>query len=159
GKSPLEPLVHPWAWTCKTCKPECFWIGIDYQMWWFRRGPVPGPLVTRGFAGDPIPGAPGQPGTRVVFGDTDINYNMIPGLRGEVGFWLDDDNRYSLEIEGFATSSRNQHLRFASDDAGNPLIGRVFRNTETNRLADFFVSFPGVLTGSTDIEMPTQMGG
>src|SRR5688572_15167165 len=48
--------------------PPGLWASFEYLNWWIRSGPVSAPLVTVGDPTDPIPGAIGQPGTRVLSG-------------------------------------------------------------------------------------------
>src|SRR5262245_57496648 len=73
------------------CDPEPgpqdrFWMRADYLMWWVRSGPLNTPLVTTGSPQDPVPGALGQGGTRVLFGDSPLSYGMFSGLRLAAGF-------------------------------------------------------------------------
>src|SRR5690349_12072152 len=49
-------------------------FSADYLLWWVRKGPTPGPLLTTGSADDAIPGALGQPNTVPLFGDGGLNY-------------------------------------------------------------------------------------
>src|SRR5947209_3363321 len=50
------------------------WANADYLLWWIRKGPLPVPLVTTGSENDALPGVPGQPGTRVLFGGSGTDY-------------------------------------------------------------------------------------
>ncbi|HKI30681.1 MAG TPA: hypothetical protein VKA46_02230 [Gemmataceae bacterium] len=58
------------------CSPDVggrFWGGADSLLWWVKDGPLPLPLVTTGNPSDPHPGALGQPGTHVLFGDHSLD--------------------------------------------------------------------------------------
>jgi hypothetical protein len=105
-----------------------FWVSADYAMSWIRPERLTAPLVTVGSPADAIPGALGQPGTVVVFGNNNIDFGRFNGVRAEVGVFLDSDNHFSLDAAGeFAFEN---HVKFAkfSDPAGNPIIGRPFFN-------------------------------
>ena len=54
-----------------------------------------------GQPGRSIPGALGQPGTNVLFGGRDVNFNGMNGFRLTFGGWLDNDNKFGLEVSGF----------------------------------------------------------
>src|SRR5438132_527200 len=90
----------PSAAPCPTdCNPGCadrspcgppgrFWVSAEYLYWWTKGMHVP-PLVTAGSATDTIPGALGQPGTRVLLGG-DIDSEGHSGARFSAGFWLNE---------------------------------------------------------------------
>ena len=51
---------------------EGVWFHVDYLLWWVRPGPVSRPLVTSGSPLDAVPGALGQSGTAVLFGNETV---------------------------------------------------------------------------------------
>src|SRR5206468_1061227 len=61
-----------------------FYASAEYLLWWLKGEHIP-PLVTAGSASDLVPGALGQPGTAVLFGDTSINGGVRSGARFRVG--------------------------------------------------------------------------
>src|SRR5262245_1149989 len=77
AREPVEPVVYH--------RDHCekWWVGVHYLMGWMRQGPLGVPLVTTGSVADAVPGAIGQPGTVVLFGDSKIDYRMFQGVRGE----------------------------------------------------------------------------
>ena len=97
------------------CKPECadrcvcgppgrFWVSAEYLYWWTKGSNLP-PLVTAGSPGDAVPGALGQPGTRILFGG-DLDSQGHNGGRFEAGFWLDDSHTVGIEAGYFFLGSR-----------------------------------------------------
>ncbi len=95
---------------------------------------------------DAHPGAIGQPGTAVLFGDK-ISYGLISGARLQGGLFLDEDNRFSLELAGLILPMTQVHSQVASDGTGNPLIARPFFNTAAQENQSILVSAPSSLTG------------
>lgn len=153
------------CWTCKSPKCECWWASADFLLANIRPAPLPGPLVTRGFfdptlgLGDPLPGVPGQPGTAVLFGDRNLNFDTLPGVRGEMGFWLDQDNTYSLAVTGFWLAEQTERFTFTADPAGRPLLARIVFDPDQNRFRALGVSVPGLLTGFIDINAKAELFG
>jgi hypothetical protein len=65
--------------------PAGLWVNTELLLWWMRGMHVP-PLVTTGSLNDAQPGALGQPGTQIVFGDEDINDRLRAGGRLQFGW-------------------------------------------------------------------------
>ncbi len=96
------------------------WGGVDYLLWWIKDQPVPTPLVTTGNPLDPIPGALGQEGTRVLFGGNNIGYGAFSGLRATLGGWLDPAGQIGLEGSAFLLEQRVSNFAVASNASGSP---------------------------------------
>jgi hypothetical protein len=133
------------------------WVSTDYLLWWMRRGPVNTPLVTAGSVNDAIPGALGQNGTRVLFGDHAFDYGAFSGLRLQGGFDLSAD--VGLEGSYFFLEQRSVLFHAASDPSGNLIIGRPVFNNQTGLQDVYSTSLPGVFTGSTDAATHTDLQG
>ena len=86
-------------------------------MWWVKNGPVPVPLVTTGNTG-----VIGDPTTRVLFGDGNINYGLFSGLRLTAGAWLDPGQNIGLEGSGFGLFNNSKQFLASSNPGGVPLI-------------------------------------
>src|SRR5208283_6095108 len=71
GQSATSPITAPLWGMCKS--QPVIWASSDYLFWWSKNAPAPVPLVTTGSLADPIPGALGQPGTKVLFGDQTLD--------------------------------------------------------------------------------------
>src|SRR5262249_13779926 len=78
------------------------WAEAEYLLWWMRGASLP-PLVTTSPPGTPQSqaGVLGAPGTRVLFGGSDVNDEARSGGRFRLGTWLDDCQRFGLEVGGF----------------------------------------------------------
>lgn len=76
---------------------EC-WTRVEYLGWTLRKSPIPLPLVTSASFSDSIPGAIGQPGTKVLLG------NKTEGKRWQNGFQISAgttlNTGQALSIEG-----------------------------------------------------------
>lgn len=134
-----------------------FWVSADYLLWWLRKGPVNGPLVTSGSVNDAIPGALGQPRTQVLFGNNDLNYNPFSGMRFQAGIQL--DSGLSLEGGFFLFETRTVSFNAASDANGNPLIARPIFNNRANLEEAYGTSFPGAWFGQTGVSSHSALQG
>jgi Putative beta barrel porin-7 (BBP7) len=123
---------------CGTAEPR-LWGGVDYLLWWVRRGPTP-PLVVTGSPTDPFPGALDQPGTRVLFGDQGIGYGAMNGLRLVLGGWLDRDDTLGAEAGGFVLQQRTARFGAQGDANGQPFLAAPFVNALTGNNNVYFIS-------------------
>jgi hypothetical protein len=146
-------------------KDRC-WLGLDYTMSWFRPEHLPGPLVTTGSINDLHPGALGQPNTAVLFGSS-IDYNMFNGVKAELGFFLDCDNRFSAEVGGFYIFPNHVRYSASSDASGNPIITRPVFNVITGVEQAFLDSLPAnniagtpaIASGGVSVDSRADMWG
>lgn len=67
---------------------EEWWLEGDYLLWQTKPAPVSVPLVTSASLSDPVPGALGQPGTKILLGDKSTNGNWHNGWRLTLGKWI-----------------------------------------------------------------------
>jgi hypothetical protein len=79
---------------------------------------------------DLIPGAIGQPGTRVVFGNTNQSFQNFSGGKLTLGAWLDCEQRFGIEAGGFLLEKRTSTFTRISDGAGNPPTYIPFNETD-----------------------------
>ena len=105
-----------------------FWVNADYLLWWMKGGPANTPLVTTGAINDIPPGALGQPGTQVIYGDRPFGFGTLSGVRLGAGIELSPCT--TLEGNYFLIQRGVSRFRAASDGAGNPLIARPFFNND-----------------------------
>src|SRR5437867_1269056 len=62
-------------WTHSERAFDRVWFRADYLLWWVKKGPLPTPLVTFGSDADaPFQGIIAQPGTRLAYGGTDLDF-------------------------------------------------------------------------------------
>jgi hypothetical protein len=151
---------HPVACTPACAPASRWWFDADYLLWWVKSGPVP-PLAVTGSLADPFPGALDQPGTRVLFGGSGLDYGTASGLRLETGLWLDPERRFALEAGGFLLESRSVLFSAASNAGGNPVLGLSFVNALTGNENVYLSSFPQapVLAGSVSAQSRTRLAG
>jgi len=140
---------------------ECLWFSSDYTATFLRPMHMNGPLVTNGSVGDPLPGALGQPGTTVLFGDKSVDFGLFSGVRADLGIFLDRDNRFSLDFNAFYLFPNTSSFYVSADQNGNPVISRPYFNVADGfgqqfRLAN---SQPGLLSGTFAVDMRSQMAG
>ncbi len=145
------------------------WFNGEYLMWWMRGVSLP-PLVTTGSPNDLIPGALGQPNTRVLFGGGTVDDGMRSGARFSGGWWCDDEHTLGIELGGFFLAQRG--VNFINGSNGSPALFRPFFNSgfafnpDTGTFVPITpsedaeqVAFPGVLAGSIAIRLETQLWG
>jgi Putative beta barrel porin-7 (BBP7) len=134
------------------------WFKADYIGSFIKPMQLSIPAATIGSPTDPHPGALGQPGTSVIFGDR-INYNLTSGLRLQAGVFLDSCAHWSLDVGGFFNLPNNTSFTVASDANGNPLIARPVFNVLANREGSQLTSFPGAVAGALSIDSKSLMAG
>lgn len=135
-----------------------FWLSVSYSFIYLKPGTIGTPLLTIGAPGDTPPGAIGQPGTVILFGDR-VDYGQSSGIRPNVGVFLDPDNRLSVEWEGLFVIPRRDSLFISSDGAGNPIITRPIFNVLAQQERTFLSSSPNIAAGSTQVEARSEMFG
>ena len=138
---------------------DCFWIKADYAPMLYRPMRLASPLVTVGSPLDQHPGALGQPGTSVVFGNNTVDFGLLSGARLEGGLFLEKSNTFSVDVAGFWTIPVTQTFSIGSDANGNPLIARPIFNVVLQREAALINSSPGNLAGSLTIDAKSEMQG
>ncbi len=131
----------------RASRPLSMWVNADYLLWWIKGGPLNSPVVTtsNNFADVP-PGAVGQPGTQVLFGDRAMQYGAHSGLRLNAGITL--ESGFTVEGSYFILERRSNHFRISSDAAGSPLIGIAFFNTAIGIEDALLTSNPDPITGT-----------
>jgi hypothetical protein len=140
---------------------DLFWFSPDAVFAWVKQGKLPAPLLTIGNAADNDPGALGQPGTSVLFGDK-LSFNTLYGLRINTGLFLDDSGCYSIEADGFYLVP--SHIRFSvsSSAAGSPIIARPIFDVIAGRERAYITSQPaafGTVAGASSINAETNLFG
>jgi hypothetical protein len=158
-----EPLC-PTPVESVAAKEPCLRADVGYLLWWVADGPLNFPLVTTGDPTQPAPGAIGTPGTRVLFGGNDLDFNTFAGLRGSFDVWLDGDRKVGLSLEGFGLFQRSNGFAAAGDANGNPPLYHPFYSALLNRPASFAIADPlggglGSLTGNVAIESTLEFWG
>jgi hypothetical protein len=131
------------------------WFDLDVLIWSLRPMQAP-PLVTRNDSGGI--GALGEPGTRVLLGGSDMYPGTVGGIRGRLGTWIGDEERFGLEIGGFALDEAWRRRFYGSDAFGYPQYSRPIYWTDSGE-GSFLVSSPNFLAGGLEVETSTRFGG
>lgn len=136
---------------------ERIWVAGHYLLGYLTRPRLPGPLVTTGAFADIHPGAIGQPGTQVLFGEDQYQFGNLHGIRLDAGVNLND--RLYLEGSLMVFAPAHTNGLFASDPSGNPFIGRPVFNTAVGGERSYLTSAPGLVAGTTMVETRLQLYG
>ena len=128
---------------------ERFWLRGEYLLWWTKGSQLP-PLITSGLPGTtPLPGALGQTGSSVLFGNSDVDRGPRSGGRFTAGFWCDPCRKIGLEGSYFFLGSQNTRFDAASDATlGSSLIARPFFDVLTGLPNSQLVAFPALANGT-----------
>ena len=164
------PPARVWPVLAQPGVGPAFWADADYLMWWMRHGPLSAPLLTTGDPTNAVPGALGQPGTRVLFGGSGLDYGTFSGGRLMVGGWLDSDQAIGIEGGGFLFEQKAIRFAVASDNTGVPPIylpvinqdpaSANFRGQGSFTVADpLFPSVIGPTSGNVAVSSATRLWG
>jgi hypothetical protein len=137
------------------------WITIDYLMGFIRNERTPAPLLTVGALSDMHPAALGQPGTAVIVGN-EFTFNMQSGARLNLGCFLDHSCHFSIEAEGMYYFPTRLSFSAASDQSGNPIIGRPVFDVVTGIERAAIDSQPaaaGTVVGNALINLDSKLYG
>jgi len=140
------------------CSKDCFWFSAGYEMAWFRPWRLTTPLLTQGSQADAHPGALGQPGTTILFGDQ-ADFGRSDGVRLGLGASLDGGEHLYVELLGFYVFPNHVHVVASSDATGAPIITRPFFNAVEGTERAFFTSNPGVASGTSFIDARSDLLG
>jgi hypothetical protein len=139
--------------------PDAFvsrlWFGGDYLLWWTKSNHVP-PLLTTGSLADSVPGALGQPGTQVLFGNS-IDSGDHSGGRFFAGYWFGNDRILGVDGGFFFLSQKTVGLSDLS--GGDPVLARPFFNVLTNSESAFPLAGVGGRTASFDSALTSRFWG
>jgi hypothetical protein len=133
-----------------------YYVSTDYLLWFIKGSNTP-PLVTRGSAGDPIPGALGLPGTTVLFGGGSVENDPFSGGRLNAGYWFGDQHLLGIDFSGFFLGQTGKN--FSATSTGTPILTRPFVDAATGTETTELVAGPGVLAGTVSVNTESQMWG
>ncbi|MGW8257157.1 MAG: BBP7 family outer membrane beta-barrel protein [Thermoguttaceae bacterium] len=140
--------------TMPLCGPSGrFWIRADWMMLWTTPVSLPA-LVTTGPAGGAPPatlsgGIIGQPGTEILYGNSNIYDQGRAAVRMSMGGWLDRCHIWGFEADWLTLGGLSNH--YYQSSSGDPLIARPFFNINTNQNDAQITSYPGYVSGSVDV--------
>lgn len=130
--------------------PPCWHFGVEYIHWWLKKPDVPTDLLTTGSINDAVPGALGQPNTRVIYGGSSPgSSNAFNGIRLSAAYDFDPAQICGADASFFILGSRSSTASFASSGApGSMLLARPFYNVNAMAQDADPVTIPGVVGGT-----------
>jgi hypothetical protein len=133
-------------------------VRAEYLLWWAKGDPVP-PLVTTSPADTSRAdaGVLGQPGTSILFGDSDLNDQTRSGGRFTADYWFGCDHCLGIEAGYLFLGDHTDSYQNSSD--GTPILARPFYNIQTASEDAGLIAYPGVQTGSINIADRTEFDG
>lgn len=130
-------------------------VEVDYLVLFIQPPTVP-PLLTTGSSLDTVPGALGQPNTRILdVGERD--YGPLAGARLRLGWTIID--QLSLDSSFFISEQRSNVFDRNSDANGNPLLARPFFDLQFGEQQANRIAEPGVAQGFTHSSLSTRILG
>lgn len=145
---------------CDCEGPPARWqVGTEYLVFWLNQATFP-ILATTGRVSDPIPGALGQPGTRILARGP-LDHNEGSAGRVSLVYWIDPDRTIDLEGNFFGAEQQSQFFSAVSNANGSPLLTRPFFDPQPAVNAENSVprSLPGLLAGSINFTYMTRLMG
>ncbi|WP_254509282.1 BBP7 family outer membrane beta-barrel protein [Anatilimnocola floriformis] len=140
------------------CGPPPFWVRAELLSWWIDDMNLPALVTTSplGTAANQA-GVLGQPGTRVLFGNDDVNESPHLGGRFTFGRWLDPCESVGIELSYFFVGQNNSN--YSADNFDHSILARPVFSTQTMDQASMLVAYPNLLNGSIDISASSRMQG
>ena len=136
---------------------EVVWLSADYLLLWIKDGPLHTPLITTG--SQTTLGVLGNSDTSVVFGDKDIDYHALSGLRLTGGFWFGRDACWGLEASGFFTEHKVENFSVASATDGTPVLARPVIDARTGLETAELISAPNIVSGNMSVHSSSDLYG
>jgi Putative beta barrel porin-7 (BBP7) len=156
----LSPADPPIPEPCTVCpKPPYLhvlpaWAEFECLNLWFRNSALPA-LVTGGSFANPIPGALGQPNTRVLFGGR-MDTDAVTGVRLRIGGNF-AHSPFGWEAGGFLTEPQEVVGLFTSD--GSAVLARPFYDAFLLTPNSFALADPAGLAGVATAQSRTSLWG
>src|SRR5436190_5217843 len=152
-----NPLDRQRSWPCSH-----WWASAEALFWWTKNGPNPNALVTGGAPGSDSIGILGQPGTTVVIGGRDSDFNTSTGGRFAIGY--SSQSAFStctvgFEVGGFFLNRKSDNSRADSDAAGNPVLSRPIFDPLMMMETVQRVSSPGAFEGHINVGASSRFWG
>jgi Putative beta barrel porin-7 (BBP7) len=121
---------HSCHFDAMTQKGFHIWGELDYLYYWSKKAPVSIPLVTKGDPLDPIPGAIGLEGTKVLFGNQSLDCLSQSGFKLSLRHWFEKSQKHGLEVSGmyFPKSYQKNFSKKSDTETALPVLGVPFVN-------------------------------
>jgi hypothetical protein len=100
-------------------------LNFEYLIMYYKAFHLPA-VATAGDIADDIPGALGQPGTRVIFGDGRVSAGPSNAFRATWTSWIIDPERFGLDASFMIMEQRTVGNGVRSDEFGDPVLSRPY---------------------------------
>jgi hypothetical protein len=137
------------------------WLDAEYLLLWFKKSPLPVPLVTTTSRADLTPTAAiGQDGTSVLLGNQGLDTGTRQGARFTAGAWLDANQVLGVQASYFVIASRTVTQSVASSGQANSAILAVpFFDADGGAESSFVLASPSILAGSATLSLTSRIQG
>jgi hypothetical protein len=124
------------------------WVKPEYVLGFIHSSRLP-PLLTTGLTTDASPGAIGNPYTKILYGDTPVDFQDRSGFRITVGGVINVERSFSIEGSYLTLGGRQQGV--AAGSPGNPILARPFFDVVSQANDSSLTTYPGFLSGGIAI--------
>ena len=145
---------------CVCGPPGWLWVRGEYLLWWADGMDIP-PLVTTSTAGTAAgnAGVLGLGTTETLYGNEEILESGRSGFRIRFGGWFGQCRKLGWEADYFDLGDISTQFSQSGDTTGNPILARPIYNIRLPGEDSQLISFPGVVTGSIDVDSFSQFNG
>ena len=138
-------------------RPSRFWFDGELMWLWSKNNRSLPVLATTSTPGTPFDeaGVLGLPTTQTLFGGGEVGDDADLGWRAMAGLWFNPEQTWGAGIRGFYFGP--QGANFSAQSDGSPILARPFFNAGTSAEDALVVTYPGVSSGSLDIDAETEV--
>jgi len=133
------------------------WVRGGYNYLWIKDAPVAPVVAATGALGN------NNPGTRILLGRQDVEYDGFSGGSVEGGVWVDERHTVGFGLSGFITDRQSTMSVVGTDgSAGSGVIVRPFFNPLLGGLGGqdaLLVAAPGRFAGTIAVETAARLAG
>ena len=95
----------------------------------------------------------------MLYGGDNVNMGVASGWRLDLGFWLDQEQRFGLQAGFFILQRQGSGFGAFSDDNGNPVLARPVIIASGGGESSYVDSLPGSLAGGVIVTNTSQFFG
>ena len=170
GAEPAAPSAAPDISISTADAPPSsrFYVGLEYLHWWVKGAPLSVPLLSTGPDVEPIDGGflrssqatviYGSPFPPALGGNNTQSFQGLSGSRLTLGYWLDDEQRYAIEGEGFLLQTGIGSFEAHGGATGQPPMRIPTYNSVPYRAGGVGIVVPPVEDG-VPVSLPNDVTG
>jgi hypothetical protein len=133
------------------------WLGAEYLLYWTKDLGLPVAIANVGPASGTA--AIGTAGTRLLYGNTTLDYKDLSGVRVVGGWWLTNNEALGIEGNIFILPEKSSRTPTFTGAADAPTLARPFFDTALGRESSRVVSRPGFFTGGVRVDGTQELWG